>query len=134
MVKLKRPELRMPTITSSTLGAIVGVVIALYLLVYLMQTIKHNYDLQQQINLLQQQNANLETETEALSYRIQYYQTDDYKEKEAREKLGLQQPGEGVVILPRKDEPTASAQVENQKRVKQHSNIQQWIDFIAGRH
>lgn len=124
----------MPTITSSTLGAIVGVVIALYLLVYLMQTIKHNYDLQQQINLLQQQNANLETETEALSYRIQYYQTDDYKEKEAREKLGLQQPGEGVVILPRKDESTASAQVENQKRVKQRSNIQQWIDFIAGRH
>lgn len=121
--------MRLPR-SSQTLGTIISGVVALYLVVYLVQTIKHNYDLQQQINLLQQQTANLQAEKDELSYKIRYYQTDSYQEKEARSKLGLQQQGEGVVILPRTDETTVTKL--QKKSAKAKSNWQQWTDFLSG--
>jgi cell division protein FtsB len=114
------------------LGMVLGVVVAVYITVYLVGTIKHNYDMQKDIAALQQQIADLQLEKDQLQYKIQYYQTEAYKEKEARAKLGLQAPGESVIILPHDDPatPTAKAQTANKPK---KSNWQQWWDFLLGR-
>ncbi len=113
-------------------GTILGVLVAVYISFYLAQTISYNYKLKQQIGDLRGQLSELENQKQVLQYKIQYYQTDDYKEKQARAKLGLQAPGESVIILPHKD---ASVKVtEDSKKPKpQKSNWQQWVDFLAGR-
>lgn len=86
--------------------------------------------MQQEIGKLDQQIQDLELETQKLNYQIQYYQTDSYKEKEARARLGLQAPGEGVVILPNSDDTRTQDEETQQKRKK--SNFEQWIEFLRG--
>jgi cell division protein FtsL len=113
------------------LGLVLGIITTLYIGYYLVVTVKHNYDLQKQISSLQQQIDDLKLERQQLQYKIQYYQTDSYKEKEARAKLGLQAPGEGVVILPQKDEP--STPQDTKPKAKPKSNPQQWLDFLSGK-
>jgi cell division protein FtsB len=115
------------------IGTLLGVFIAGYLTISLVQTVRNNYHLQQQITGLQQQVTNLQDQRDSLQYQIQYYQTDSFKEKEARSKLGLQAPGEGVVILPHNDSEQSQTQVQSQSTKKHKSNLQQWWDFLTGR-
>jgi cell division protein FtsB len=114
------------------IGAIAGVLVAGYISIYLIDTIKHNYEMQTEISHLREEVANLKVEQDQLRYKIQYYQTDSFKEKEARAKLGLQAPGEGVVILPH-DDTAATATTEETTDKPRKSNWQQWIDFLMGR-
>ena len=112
-------------------GTILGVLAAIYIAFYLVQTVRHNYLLQKQISGLQGQVTDLQNDRDTLKYRIQYYQTDAYREKEARAKLGLQLPGEGVVIIPHKDAPAAT-ESKPKKAVATKSHLQLWIDFLRG--
>lgn len=112
------------------LGIWLGIAVAIYISYYLVITVKKNYEMQQEIGKLDQQIQDLELETQKLNYQIQYYQTDSYKEKEARARLGLQAPGEGVVILPNSDDTRTQDEETQQKRKK--SNFEQWIEFLRG--
>ena len=115
------------------IGSVIGALIAVYIGFYLLQTVMRNYQLQREISLLQQQINNLEVEQQELKYRIQYYQTENYKEKEAREKLGLQAPGESVVILPNNTKATEQLEGSTVAKKPKRSNLQQWWDFLSGR-
>jgi cell division protein FtsB len=111
---------------------LVGVVAIIYLVVILGQTIKRNYDLNTQITDLKAQIALLQDQKDQLSYNIQYYQTESFQEREARAKLGLQMPGEQVVVLPRPSTAPAPSD-DATKPTKKKSNFQQWLDFLGGK-
>lgn len=111
---------------------LVGVIAIVYLVVILGQTIKRNYDLNTQITDLKSQIALLQDQKDQLSYNIQYYQTQSFQEREARAKLGLQMPGEQVVVLPRPSSTPAPV-ADATKSAKKKSNFQQWLDFLGGR-
>ncbi len=114
---------------SSLLGLVALAIIG-YLSVIVFQTVKHNYDLNSQISSLQAQISQLTVQQDELKYQVEYYKTDSFKEKEARAKLGLQQPGESVIILPKTATP---AQPTNQKTTTKHqSNPKQWWEFLFG--
>ncbi|HEY2003499.1 MAG TPA: septum formation initiator family protein [Candidatus Saccharimonadia bacterium] len=121
-------------ITGSSVVNVLGAFAVLYLVVVLGQTIHRNYELGHQIDTLNQQIGLLKDQKQELAYDIQYYQTNSYKDREARSQLGLQLPGENVVIIP-KDSPAPqpSADVTPAKSSGPKSNFQQWIDFWAGR-
>lgn len=109
----------------------VGVLIIVYLVVVLGETVKRNYDLNQQIGQLQQQISLLNSQKDELAYDIQYYGTDAFKQREARAKLGLQAPGESVLVLP---SPHVSATpAATAAKASNKSNMRQWIDFLTGR-
>ena len=103
-----------------------GVFIALYLITSLVQTIRKNYDLRTQVAQLQEEIDLLEIQQEELRYRIEYYQTEAFREKEARAKLGLQLPGESIIILP--DDVRAAS--KKPQRASRQTNFQQWLDFL----
>ena len=111
---------------------IIGAVIAVWILISLIQTVKHNYDLEKQIDKLRQQIAVLQAQKDELSYNIAYYNTDSFKERQARTRLGLQQPGENVVILP-SPTPTPDIVAEQAKAKAKRSNFRQWLDFLSGK-
>jgi cell division protein FtsB len=111
---------------------IVGSILAVYLVVVLAQTVKKNYDLEKQIDAMQEQIVRLNDQRDTLTYNLQYYQTDSYKEKEARAKLGLQKPGEGVVILPNPSDAQAKKNAAKPAVVPK-SNLRQWLDFLSGK-
>lgn len=58
-----------------------------------------NYNLKQSITKLNEQIATLEKEKKNLENLNLYYQSDSFKELEARKKLGLKAPGEKVFVL-----------------------------------
>lgn len=121
-------------ITGSSVINVLGGLAIVYLVVVLAQTIHRNYELGHQIDSLKGQIGMLKDQKEELAYDIQYYKTDSFKEREARSQLGLQLPGENVVIIPRASQaPQPSADVTSRKPAAPKSNLQQWMDFLAGR-
>ena len=72
----------------------------LYILFLLGRVLWINANLKNSIEKLHQQIAALEQQKKDMSNLILYYQSDAFKELEARKKLGLKKPGEKVVIIP----------------------------------
>jgi len=113
-------------------GMVIGILAVAYISFYLVETISYNFKLKNQINELEEQLTEIQTQKQTLEYKIRYYQTDEYQEKQARAKLGLQAPGEEVIILPH-DEKVTKPRSEQSKSVAKKSNFQQWVDFLLGR-
>lgn len=115
----------------SGIWPIIGAIAAIYIAVLLFGIVRRNYELKKQITDLEHQVAVLAEEKDELTYQIQYYKTDSFKEKQARAKLGLSMPGEGVIILPRAAEQQA-VKPEAQKSEKSKANYLQWWEFLFG--
>jgi len=126
---MKLPKLKL---SGSSLVNVIGSVIIIYLLVVLAQTVKRNYDLGRQLETFQAQISLLQDQKDQLSYSLQYYNTDSFHDREARAKLGLQLPGENVIIIP-SSKPAPAAPANSGKTPARQSNFQQWLDFLAGR-
>lgn len=57
-----------------------------------------------EIEALRRKSRSLEEENKQLTETIEYLRTDDFLEKEAKEKLNLQKPGEKVIIVNRESD------------------------------
>jgi cell division protein FtsB len=128
MMQLPRPHA-----TIANLVNLIGGLVVVYLVVLLGQTIKRNFDLGNQISRLQVQAKQLQAQTDELSNRIQYYQTNSFREREARAKLGLQLPGESVIIIPQTTTSPSSLPGGNQRTKHPASHFSQWLNFLLGR-
>ena len=65
------------------------------------QTLQKNFTYQQQVDTLTQ-NVELEKlRNQNLKFQQQYYQSDEFLELSARQRLGKASPGEKLIILPR---------------------------------
>lgn len=91
------------------------------------------YEIQREIVALEQEAATLETRQTELRGLVEYFQSDAYKESEARERLGLQKEGESVIIIPNAEETphliapsssSASAAKETER------NIEKWWNYF----
>lgn len=81
----------------STYGLLViGIILTLSLLRNISTIMSANATIAETKNRLE----NLKAENEKLSKEVQMIQSPDYKETQAREKLGLAKPGETVLVLP----------------------------------
>ncbi len=78
-----------------------------------------------QIARLEQQADKIHRDNEQLSYLIEYFNTPDYEEKQAREKLNLKKDGEYVVSLPERDESEEAVQTPDSD-----SNSKKWFDYF----
>lgn len=112
----------------------IGLVLVVYIFVVLVDENSKNYKLRQQANQLQQQNQQLQADIQNLKYRITYYNSDAYRELAARQLLGLQKPGEQVVIVPDNSSPavgtSGSSSATPAAKTPPKSNFHQWMDFL----
>lgn len=111
---------------------IAGGILAIWILVALVQTVANNYKLEKQIETLRQQISVLQAQKDELKYNIAYYNTDSFKQRQARLRLGLEQPGENVIILPTPS-PTPSPTSDAAQAKAKRSNLRQWLDFLNGK-
>lgn len=123
---------RQPRITPIDVLNVAGILIALYLAAVLSQTIYYNYTLNRHIETLRGEISLLQAQQEQLNYNISYYKTDSFKDREARAKLGLQLPGEGVLILPSPHQSGTASPTNGINPVQHRSNFGQWLDFLGG--
>jgi cell division protein FtsB len=129
---MKLPPLPKFKLNMISLLNLMGLVVIIYLVVILGQTVMKNYALNKQIDDLKTQMTRLQDQKDTLAYNIQYYKTDSYQQREARAKLGLQLPGEVVVALPSPTVTATPAPAVDAKAAKKKSNYSQWLDFLGG--
>lgn len=124
----------MKNYSKSTIAGLIGLVVIVYLASILVGTIRRNKDLQREVVSLGKEIEQLQNDQIELAYKVQYYQTDEFKDKEARAKLGLMKEGENVLILP---PPAAdsvpAAGASSGATTKHKSNIASWFDFLTGK-
>lgn len=103
------------------------------------RSIWKNHDIEEKIILLKHDISELENQSVALKNRILYYQTETYKELEARKHLFYQKPDEKLVVLIKSDDSNSSQNTTNTNdQIKPNQatddlpNWQKWINYIFG--
>ena len=100
---------------------------------------QRNKSIAQEIQSLQEEADQLQKENKILSDRIAYFQTQEFKEKQAKEKLNVKKPGEQVaVITPSPSQENSDDSSQEQKNVNsdmvsmEKSNPIKWWDYFFG--
>ena len=75
-------------------------IVLLFLFVSLAQEMSRRLQVQHEVQLLQQEVQEMQRTVISLENLNQYFRTDAYQERLAREKLNYQAPGEKVVLIP----------------------------------
>jgi cell division protein FtsB len=120
---------------------LVGIVLALgigLLGVIFFALIKETYRKKQvlgEIKQLQDEAARIEKENSDIKEKLAYFDSRDFREKEAKDKLNLQDPGENLLIIkpsPSKEAAlgTAENKTEPQEDILQVSNPQKWLNYF----
>ncbi len=58
-----------------------------------------NERIESEVNTLKQQADRIRRENETLSEKVRYFASDDFREQEAKEKLGMKKSGEEVIVI-----------------------------------
>lgn len=83
----------------------------------------------QEVRDLEKRIEDIETSNEELSKMEEYFQSDDFLEKEARLKLNLTKPAEKLIII-KQPEGLEQEVVEEEKIAEEISNLQKWWDYF----
>jgi cell division protein FtsB len=75
-------------------------IVALFVILSLVQEMNRRFQIQREVLELEQEAADMQRTITQLENLNQYFRTDDYQERLAREKLNYQAPGEKVVLIP----------------------------------
>jgi cell division protein FtsB len=87
------------------------------------------FGITQEVRDLEKRIEDLEVSNEELSKMEEYFQSDDFLEKEARLKLNLAKPAEKLIII-KQPESLEQEIVEEKKIAKEVSNLQKWWDYF----
>lgn len=130
-----RPSLRQRIFDYTHLAFWVGLVVTMYVLVALINLSAKNTALRDHGDAVEEENITLESEIKGLEAQVAYYGTEQFKEKQVREKLGLQAPGEQVVIVGRGDADRgvkSSTTNGSDSDLPDQSHIEEWAAFLFG--
>lgn len=122
-------------------GQVIFVVIVLLISWSGVKAIQTNYSLQKQIAALEQQNKLQQLQNANLKLQNQYYDSSQYLELSARQNFGLAQPGEKLVIVPKKVALASTLELpkkvastaSNGGQPQYQRNFQSWADFFLHR-
>ena len=130
-----RPTLRQRIFDYTHLAFWVGLIVTMYVLVALINLSAKNTALRDQADAIEEDTIRLESEISGLQAQVAYYGTDQYKEKQVREKLGLQAPGETVVIVGRGDADRgvkSGTTATGETDLPDQTHIEEWATFLFG--
>ena len=99
------------------------------------ETIQHNFTLQQKVDALKQEITVSDLQNKTLQLQKNYYNSDQYLELSARERLGLAAAGEKLLVLPPNTVKTTTtpAIAGDQTPIMSRSNFGQWMYFLFGK-
>jgi len=114
---------------------LVGILLVGYAFFVLGKMVWMNYQRDQEIKNLAKDIQAIEQENQKLSDFIAFFQTDTFKEKEAREKLGVVKPGEKVLVFPDNKEGESNILEEKTSKdetqeIEKMPNYKKWWNFF----
>lgn len=121
---------------SSRVITVIVFIIIIYAAFGLAKVTWQNYKVNQQIISLKDSIKKSDEENFNLKSKIEYYKTDSFRERQAREKLNLQKPGEIVIVIPNSPQAEEVKKAEENKVYEKptlRSNFQKWQDYFFGK-
>ncbi len=123
------------------LGLDIFIVIALLVTWNSVGVIQTNYELQQQLARLEQENEIKKLQNDTLSLRNQYFETDQFLELAARKQFSKAAPGETVLLVPESVayeyapelERPEQAPLEATEKPVYQQNFEAWMEFFFRR-
>jgi cell division protein DivIC len=109
--------------------AILLLAVLLYVTYRLSNKVYKRNQINKEVMKLQTEIANLNQENQDLNELINYLQTDDFKEKEAKDKLNLIKEGEQLVLVKEKESQLQEIVEEEKSKtevVVNHANYYWW--------
>jgi cell division protein FtsB len=96
----------------------------------LSKEVYREYMIKKDIDTLKTQIESMKKDNYELSQLIQYYQTDQYKESEARARLNLKGDGEKVVMIDNKKNNVEDVQKTADQQKNDALNYQKWWSYF----
>lgn len=90
------------------------IMVGLYLIVSFSRDIFGLLNKTKEIDKEQQKLEDLKTDNVALKRQLQYVQSNEFVEKEARDKLGMAKEGEAVVLMPENTSGSSETQIQEE--------------------
>jgi cell division protein FtsL len=110
---------------------IAGIVLAVFISVSAVREAYRSKTIEKEVESLRQEAQRIQSENEAMTQRIAYFETAQFQEKIAKEKLNLQKPDENVVVVkPGVGEQVQLEKVQNEvlQDAEEQSNYLKWWD------
>ena len=82
---------------------------------------------------LEEQKKTIERENADLKEKIAYFETDDFRERTAKEKLNMQKPDEKVAVVklsPEEQKEQEFQELQTEERNLEVSNPQKWLNHF----
>ena len=108
---------------------VAGTIALLLFLVFLGRELNKKYQINKEVKNLEKEIAEIEARNEEIAQLIDYLNTPEYKERQARSLLNLQKPGEFAVALPLHPEEQEQGALDDQSK-RQASNFQKWWNYF----
>ncbi len=115
---------------------VVSIILAIFFTIQLISEIRNRQDISDEIRRLEAQIEATTAENQELSEFIDSWHTSSRLEKEARLKLGLQKPGERVVVIDRPQTESTSTRASgilaraDTLQQKEQLNITKWWNYF----
>lgn len=108
------------------------VFLALVSVIYFLgQELNKRYLINKEVRKLEADISQFESKNEELLKLLNYLKTTEYQERQARQLLKLQKPGEFAVALPLQPEETEDKTSQKTKEGN-FSNLKQWWNYFFG--
>jgi len=130
---------KLSAIDARTLGLLAVLLVAVSVTYSSAKIIHKNYQLEQQITILQQKNALQEQINSNQKLKNEYYKTDTYLELAARKFFNKAAAGEILVLVPEDVAmsytipPQADNAAKSNKTPSFLTNWRMWLDFLSGK-
>lgn len=112
--------------------------IVVFILFNLGRSIWRNWQTSQKISTIEEEIGQLENQNQHLNNLIVYYQTDSFKELEARRKLGYKKTGENVLVIPElvqteQNEDQIPQSSKEKVTTPKTANFIKWYQYVMGK-
>ncbi len=118
--------MKLPKIFDSKLFVTTVVIVLLGVFALELQQWQQRRKIDMEINKLISEQSDLEKRNKDLQESLKYFSSNEYKEKLAREQLGLKKDGEIVINFPDGGLVTKTKEVEPVPK----NNLQKWWEYI----
>lgn len=108
---------------------LIGFILVAYMLYALTVEMYQNYQIDRHITAFEEKNEMLKRENSEKIHDLQYFTSEAYIEKIAKQNLGLINPGEEVIVLPAVDD-TGDQDNEGSNNTTHRSNFAAWWKFF----
>lgn len=113
--------------------AIVTGIFVFFILLSLAQEVNRQWQVEREVHKLENEAKNMQASIVELENLNEYFRTDDFQERLAREKLNYQAAGEQVVLIPDEDLDIQNNEVfSNTEKSKEVLYPQRWWNVFFG--